>query len=303
MREILLYLLLGIFLAGSSPLVEAVNTLPAEPLVEVKVNALTRAQGELLTVQVNGGTQAPLGSFTGVPLNFQPNHDGWIAFVGISYAIEPGTYPLVVELAKGRVINQSVQVQSGKFKESHVTVSESQAKIVNPKPEDKAIVERKARDAERIKQAYSQSNLAPLWTGAFIRSAEGRITTEYGYARVVNGVPNSRHSGTDIANVVGTPILATNDGVVRLAEDLLATGYTIIIDHGAGVFSSYSHLSKLAVKAGDKVTKGQNIGKMGSTGVSTGSHLHWVIRVGDAYLNPMLFVGTDLFQDVKVGLQ
>ncbi|AZR74628.1 hypothetical protein BBF96_15345 [Anoxybacter fermentans] len=292
MREILISLLMVIVLALTGPVEKVIGS------IEVKVNDINQVQGEVLMVQVSGETSPPYGTFLGRELNFQSYQDGWIALIGISYWTEPGTYPLWIKLSNGKEIEQSIRVHKGDFKESHLTISKEKAKLVNPSFKDKAIIERKARDRERIKEAYNQSEPFPLWNGPFIRPAEGRITTGYGYTRYVNGKLSNRHSGLDIANAVGTPIYAVNDGIVRLAEELLVTGNTIIIDHGAGLYSSYSHLSELLVEEGEMVKKGQIIGKMGSTGFSTGSHLHWVMKIGDVYLNPEQFVGTDLFQEL-----
>lgn len=296
MRDLIVGLMLALMVTVMSPLVDA-----AVP-VEVKVNSIHRLQGEMLAVQVLGATTAPKGSFLQTGLRFQQYDGGWIAFAGVPNTTNPATYLLEVVLENGKVMRQPIQVKQGNFKESRLQVSESQAKLKNPGTGDQAIVERKQKEKKLIDAAYSTSEPQPLWNGAFIRPTEGKVTTEYGSTRYVNGVMDSRHSGLDIANSLGTPILAVNDGIVRLAENLMETGYTVIIDHGAGIFSSYSHLSKYQVKTGDLVYRGQVIGKMGSTGFSTGSHLHWVMRIGDTYLNPTPFIGTNLFQDIRITL-
>ncbi len=111
----------------------------------------------------------------------------------------------------------------------------------------------------------------------------------FGWPRknVVNGkVSWSYHRGVDIANKTGTPIWAANSGVVAISGDYPARGGSIAINHGCGIYSNYFHLSKRFVKAGEKVKKGQVIAYMGSTGISTGSHLHWEIRVTGISVNP-----------------
>lgn len=293
-------LMVGILLAFVLLLMPAV--VHAAVPVEVNVNSLDRIQGDTLIIQVSGTASPPKGSFLAAPLRFVQYNGSWMAFGPIADTTNPGTYWLEIQLETGKTIGQPIRVGKGNFKESRLTVSESQAKIVQPGPNDQALIQQKARDKELIREAYSKSEPLPLWTDTFIRPAQGKITTEYGYTRYVNGVLNNRHSGLDIANSVGTPILAVNDGIVRLAGNLLETGYTVIVDHGAGLFSSYSHLSKLQVKAGEMVYRGQTIGQMGNTGFSTGSHLHWVMRIGETYLNPTPFIGTNLFRDVRVTL-
>jgi murein DD-endopeptidase MepM/ murein hydrolase activator NlpD len=85
---------------------------------------------------------------------------------------------------------------------------------------------------------------------------------------------------------MGQPIKASNAGLVALASDLYMGGKTVILDHGLGVFSSYGHLSELRVKRGEKVRKGQVVGLCGSTGRSTGPHLHWAFKILDARVDP-----------------
>jgi murein DD-endopeptidase MepM/ murein hydrolase activator NlpD len=108
-------------------------------------------------------------------------------------------------------------------------------------------------------------------------------------------VESERHSGLDISAPSGTDVFAANSGRINLAMTLTVTGNTIIIDHGMKLFSSYCHMSKLMVKEGELVKKGQLIGKVGSTGFSTGPHLHWGISSYKTYINPWLLLKNDPF--------
>lgn len=294
LRGIMVSLLMLVVLVFASP----IGQLSTPP--EVLMNDLVHCQGDVLVVAVTDVEGEPKGTFSGTPVQFQEQGGRWVALYGISYWTEPGTYPLKIQLPNGDQVVHQIRITQGDFKESHLTISQEQSKIVNPKPQDVVIIEQKKRDKELVVEAYSFSHPKPLWNGSFIRPTEGRVTTGYGYTRYVNGKLNNRHSGLDIANQKGTPIYAVNDGQVRLATELLVTGNTIIIDHGAGLYSSYSHLEELHVQVGDKVVVGQQIGTMGSTGFSTGSHLHWVMKIGNAYLNPDYFVGTNLLENVQV---
>ncbi|HOJ12078.1 MAG TPA: M23 family metallopeptidase [Clostridiales bacterium] len=126
-----------------------------------------------------------------------------------------------------------------------------------------------------------------MWDGVFLKPVEGRITTEFGMRRFVNDAPTSyRHSGIDIAADRGTPVKATNSGKVILARHLILIGNTVLIDHGYGIISWNYHMDSIAVKEGDDLVKGQIIGKVGSTGFSTGPHLHFAISVHDIFTNP-----------------
>ena len=103
------------------------------------------------------------------------------------------------------------------------------------------------------------------------------------------------HEGIDLVGAVGTNIRATGDGVVRIAE-ISGRGYgnEIVIDHGFGYTTRYAHLSKILVHPGQKVNRGEIIGKLGSTGKSTGPHLHYEVRKNNVPLNPVNFFYQDL---------
>lgn len=98
------------------------------------------------------------------------------------------------------------------------------------------------------------------------------------------------HKGIDLAGPVGTPILATGDGVVKFAGRQSGYGNIIIVEHALGTETRYAHLSKIRVRAGQKVSRGAQIGDMGNTGRSTGSHLHYEVRVNGEAVNPMRFI-------------
>jgi murein DD-endopeptidase MepM/ murein hydrolase activator NlpD len=103
------------------------------------------------------------------------------------------------------------------------------------------------------------------------------------------------HTGIDFSSPTGTPIYATGDGRVSKPKDGLAGyGKTVVIDHGYGYKSLYAHMSKIAVKPGQRVTRGQIIGYVGNTGISTGPHLHYEVRKNDEPVNPVHFFFQDL---------
>ncbi len=116
---------------------------------------------------------------------------------------------------------------------------------------------------------------------------QGTITSRYGE---VSYLRSGAHTGLDIAAPYGTPIKSMADGTVIFAEYNGAYGYVVIIDHGNGVESWYAHTSKMLVNVGDKVKAGDIIANVGSTGNSTGNHLHLEIRVDGEYMNPELFI-------------
>ena len=117
---------------------------------------------------------------------------------------------------------------------------------------------------------------------------DGVLNSPFGARRSYNGGPaRSHHSGVDLDGDGGEPIRPSADGIVVLAEQLQVRGNTIIIDHGWGVYSLYAHLSKIQVQPGERVARGDTIGLLGSTGLATGPHLHWEIRVNGTPVDPI----------------
>ena len=119
---------------------------------------------------------------------------------------------------------------------------------------------------------------------------EGRITSPYGYRFHPLRLSNEFHSGIDIANEAGTPILATADGVIRHSGWAQGYGMCAVVDHGFGYSTLYGHMSEIVSKQGAQVKRGQMIGRMGSTGTSTGNHLHYEVWTGGLPRDPMKFL-------------
>jgi murein DD-endopeptidase MepM/ murein hydrolase activator NlpD len=146
-------------------------------------------------------------------------------------------------------------------------------KFVNPPPETE---QRIAAEARLIKAAHERDTAIDDFTGPFVWPSSGRVSGVFGSQRILNGTPKQPHYGVDVAVPTGTRVVAPAGGVIALAEpDLYFTGGTIIVDHGHGLSSVVVHLSRLLVRQGDRVQRGQLIGLSGMTGRATGPHLHW----------------------------
>ncbi len=203
-------------------------------------------------------------------------------FIPVPISAKPYTYTVQ---STDQKMSQTFTIAAKTFDTDAITVS----KQMNSMRQN---TERIDADQLKINKARSQSAPTPYFTGPFVMPAKGELTTPYGYQRVVNGQPANRHLAIDIANKEGTPIIASHNGKVVLADSMYLTGNTIIIDHGMNLFSIYAHLSKLDVKVDQPVKQGQIIGRLGTTGFSTGPHLHYGMLVGNTYINPNPF-----FQD------
>ena len=162
-------------------------------------------------------------------------------------------------------------------------------KYVEPSPEDMKRIQEEQR---LIREARAKRSMVGDFANGFVWPITGIITSVYGSQRIFNGQPRAPHNGVDIAAPSGTPIHAAADGTVALAgPDLFFNGNLMILDHGLGFTTVYAHMSEFLVKQGDKVKKGQVIGKVGATGRVTGPHLHWGANWAGIGVDPSQLVG------------
>ena len=158
-------------------------------------------------------------------------------------------------------------------------------------PKDKVDLDEKAAarwkaEQEQVRKALAEESAMRLWQAGFIEPVHGKRTGVFGSVRIMNGQARNPHNGEDIGAPMGTDVMVSNDGVVRLIVDHIFSGRGIFVDHGLGLYSMYFHLSDVLVKEGDLVKAGQIIGKVGATGRATGPHLHWGMKVNGARVNP-----------------
>lgn len=211
--------------------------------------------------------------------------DGYVGYIPTNYNTDPGTYAIkLTNTRTGTVTDYSVEVLPRTFKIQYLTVDPN--------------VEASTRSDEAYAEYYEYfgpsrdvSADTPLYEGDFILPVSGRLSTEFGETRYVNDEPTSyHHNGIDIAAPAGTEVHATNSGKVVLSMLLQLTGNTIVIDHGEGIFSVYLHMNTRNFEAGDTVEKDDVIGTVGSTGFSTGPHLHFSMYYYTTALEPGYFL-------------
>ena len=159
-----------------------------------------------------------------------------------------------------------------------------ESKVTPPESVYKRIKE----ENNKIGKARATNSDLTFFKNQFIMPVEGIISGVYGSQRILNGKPKWPHYGIDIAAKKGTMIKSSGTGVVTMAEDdLYYTGGTVIMDHGHGISTIYSHLEMVMVSVGDKINKGDIIGTVGSTGRSTGPHLDFRVNWFQTRLDPM----------------
>jgi murein DD-endopeptidase MepM/ murein hydrolase activator NlpD len=253
------------------------------PALRVDVRARAIQPGELIVLTVDAPADAgPVRvrafdrDVAAVPID-----DGkWRALVGIDLDVKPGAYPLVVEAGALREARDLV-VRAKAFRTRRLTVNPD---FVTP---PRSVEERIAREAELLRTAWRGSPPRALWSEPFTRPVDAAANSAFGTRSVFNGLPRNAHGGADFLSGAGTPVRAPNAGRVVVARDLYFSGNTVIIDHGAGLFSMLAHLSAFDVREGDEVRNGAVVGRVGATGRVTGPHLHWAVRASDARVDPL----------------
>lgn len=264
-----------------------------EPIPEITFSGMEAFPGGFFQVYLKGLTDrdeiAASADLALEPPVFFNYLEGKLAIVGLSCRVKDGDYNYKVQVKRdGEIVAEKeevLKVLPKEFEKQYLEVTSQQQSQRSDENFDE--------DKVHTDRAKSHTSDKPLWEGTFIKPVEGRISTEFGMIRYVNKVESGRHSGLDIAAKKGTPVKAANNGVVRLAMMLKVTGNTIIIDHGFNIYSSYAHLDKLLVEEGAEVKKGDIIGEVGSTGFSTGPHLHWSTTIGKLYISPEALMEKD----------
>jgi len=205
-----------------------------------------------------------------------------------SYYKKPSTQKVEVIYSKNKKVQRKVlffKVEDGNYKKETIKVAASK---VNPTK--KSVKKRTAKEYAQAMKIYGRATQKNYVLTPYIVPLSSKITSDFGKARVYNDTLKGYHSGTDFRAKIGTPIIASNDGKVVLAENRFYSGNSIIIDHGQGIYTCYYHLSAFKVKKGDMVKKAQLIGLSGDTGRITGPHLHFSARVGGVQVDPLQLI-------------
>jgi murein DD-endopeptidase MepM/ murein hydrolase activator NlpD len=256
--------------------------------------SLTSGSPMLFKVQLSAPANELQGSWLGHALIFTKAKEGdsWYALAGIDVEQAPGTYPLdlTATSTSGHSLHdvQQLKVLPGSYKTTTLHVAEN---YVQPDAATKKTI---AADGAVKSAAYARQIDHPLWKGSFRSPVPFKATDSFGTRRTFNGELASIHRGTDFHAPSRTPVLAANDGEVIVAQPMFYEGNLVIINHGLQFDTQYMHLSKIEVKVGQRVVKGQRIGLSGATGRVTGPHLHFGVRWQDMYIDPVLLLHMSL---------
>jgi hypothetical protein len=225
--------------------------------------------------------------FEGKEYSFVPDrkHTALFLLIGLGLEMKPGVHDLDIHIdfpdGSQKTYSFKLPVTKGEFPLKKITVDK---KFIVPSCEaQKRIME----EVELVNEIYGAYTPGWLGSGNFIVPSNGKVRKNFGEKRIFNNEFHSRHRGVDIRSCRGSKIKAANSGKVVLTRNLYFAGNTVIIDHGAGLFTIYCHLSKTFVKEGNLVRKGNVIGLVGSTGRVTGPHLHWGVKLAGKFVNPL----------------
>jgi murein DD-endopeptidase MepM/ murein hydrolase activator NlpD len=284
-------------------------TVPADAAptaAPIYFGAITGARVTPAVVQGRTGhvyveTTRPLAvtaTWMGRPVVFSPIHpDGLRQFglLPVDALQEPGAYDLVLgyTTARGAQVNRAwpITVEDGGYESQQIVVSDDKAAQMTPD----------AITAERDKVVGIWSQVSPIlqWQGPFVRPIDPQYptTSPFGTRRAYSVADiGNFHAGQDFGAPEGVLVTAPAAGTVVMAEPLTVRGNAVILDHGRGIFTGYWHLSEIKVAVGQAVAAGDVLGIVGNTGLSTGAHLHWEMRVDGVAVDPMQFLDEPVYE-------
>ncbi len=260
--------------------------------VALTVDQAPAVQGATVLVELGTGRPDVRLSMEDRPVPVACHGGVWRGLVGLAADAEPGRRRLVVEVG-GEAREHEFEVAGGSFPFTEITVNEEIAHLLDPHAA--------ANERAFVQSLVHGASGPPVWTGVFGIPTSGSPSSPYGQRRLFHpgGIPYV-HEGDDVAAPLGALVAAPAAGNVAWAGPLAIRGNTVVLDHGFGVFSVVVHLDRIDVAAGDVVARGQALGGVGSTGRSTGPHLHWEVHVGGVAVDPAVWTWRD-FVEIRTG--
>ena len=248
-------------------------------------------QGDVAMVFVTGlpDAKAVEGSLAGQPLTFFPYGDGYAALAGIDLEARPGmaTWRVGVMDARDRPLKASgrLQIRARKFPVQRLTLPREMVEL------DAPTLQRVEEESKRLRTLYATITPERHWRGRFAKPVGVPDAGEgFGARRIINGQPRAPHAGLDYSADAGTPVVGANAGHVALVAEYFFPGRLVVLDHGLGLYTLYFHLERADVADGDRVERGQIIGRVGASGRATGPHLHFAAHLRQTRIDPALLL-------------
>ncbi|HAX72978.1 MAG TPA: hypothetical protein DCY20_05590 [Firmicutes bacterium] len=254
--------------------------------------------GEFITVQTRYGTDSQTikvnTNLSSQAINIYEVNGNYEALIPLDYRLTSGDYDLNIEYYENDILTHeepyTITILAKEFPTQHLIMPESTSAST-------LTAESSAEYSQILYQTRALKTTTRYFEDTFIAPTYGIITTDFALTRYTNDNPvPTKHLAIDIAADTGTEILAFASGKAVVSRFLQLTGNTIMIDHGHGLISYYYHLDELNIAEGDMVNQSDLIGTVGSTGYSTGPHLHFAISLNEVYLNPWFFFPFDGFE-------
>jgi len=262
-----------------------VTEVMSAPSPEVYLSSSNIPQGDLALIRVKGtDRETPLMTWMKKKISLVPNQrkTDWYGFVSADLKANPGKYHVLIKMyPSGRKKDIEIRITGKKYGVRRLTLPKKMVDL------DAQTLKRVRKESGKMKMLWVAPFAEPLWEGPFVRPVPGEVIGPFGRSSIINEQPRSPHSGVDLRSKRGTPIKTMNNGMVALVGDHFFTGLTVVIDHGGGIQSMYFHLDEILVEMNQRVTKGEVIGLVGSTGRATGPHLHLGVRVNGARVDPL----------------
>ncbi len=258
-------------------------TILGSPIYAFPNNSLRPGGIAVLSV-VPSQNPKPQVSYNSKPVALVKGQQNWLAVIGISLDAKTGLHKLNISEVTGNKTVKKFTVKPHKYKTQHLTIKNKNK--VNPNNKSVERIEREFLMKKKLKSTFSPTS--PKLN--FIRPVSGRDSGRFGLRRILNKQKRNPHSGMDIAAPQGRSIKAAESGTVLWVGNLFFSGNVIYLDHGNGLLSLYAHLSKMNVEKGQKIKRGEIIGKVGKTGRVTGAHLHWTVYLNGNAVDPALFL-------------
>lgn len=275
----------GIFFATARP------GLAQQSLIVQLLPAETRP-GQMVLVRVSHTENVTYAeaSLDGrrVPL-YQTIDGDWAGFIGVDMATGSGERQIQVTAWADEVVvgaqNIPLMITWGGFLYQNINVSPGLVGLLDPTLNDE--------EEQTLLRVYERVSPYKLWDGSFVQPVPGMMISEFGGIRTYNGgLLEGRHTGVDFRAGTGEPIAAAASGRVVFAQALPIRGNHVVIDHGLGVYSAYSHMREIFVVPGQRVLQGDIIGEVGATGRVEGAHFHFELSVNGVWVDPIQFLST-----------
>jgi murein DD-endopeptidase MepM/ murein hydrolase activator NlpD len=259
---------------------------PAAPGLVLAPAAARPGDAVLVRVVRAPGRAPPTGALAGRNLTFWRAGAEWRALSALPLETPVGEVAAVVA-AGGARLEAGLRIVEPGFPSRALTLP---SRYVEPPAEVKARI---AEDRAAFAAVYARPFEPPRFGSRFALPRQAPFAGRFGDRRLLNGEKETVHYGLDLKGARGAPVHAAADGEVALARDAYMSGRTVVLSHGAGVYTLYFHLDRIEVRAGQRVRRGQRLGRVGSTGRASGPHLHWSVRVDGLLVDPASLLAID----------